>query len=192
MYEKVIHMNTLAAISRNMTTIEYHKLEYSIENFMLIKQKSEEHWRNKELDLCWGYQIQKDSTWRNGLSEKELEDFQKSINIEFPQSLKNFYRVMNGLNKPGINLNGGEEKPSFHPTFYSYPEDIPIIQKQIETAFSYNTNELPTNSKIFPYFGHRFLNFTENEKVISIYYDDIIDWDENLAKGIAKDIFNLI
>ncbi|WP_162127620.1 SMI1/KNR4 family protein [Flavobacterium phycosphaerae] len=173
-----------------MTANEYDKLENSMESFELIKRKSEEHWRNKELDLCWGYQVQKDSIWRNGLSEKELDDFQKLVNIEFPQSLKNFYRTMNGLDKPGINLNGGEEKPSYYPTFYSYPEDIPIIQKQIEIAFSHNPKEIQANSRIFPYFGHRFLDFTEKEKVLSIYFDDILDWEENLAKAIAKDIFD--
>lgn len=173
-----------------MTIKEYNKLETSIESFELIKQRSEEYWRNKELDLCWGYQIQKNTTWRKGLSEKELDNFQSVLNIKFSQSLKNFYLTMNGLDKPGININGGESKPSFHPTFYSYPEDIPIIQDQIEIAFSYNTKELTKNSKIFPYFGHRFLDFTESEKVLSIYFDDMIDWSENLAKGIAKDIFN--
>lgn len=173
-----------------MTSKEYNRLENSIESFELIKQKSEEHWRSKALDLCWGFQIQNGSTWRNGLSEKELEDFQNLINLEFPQSLKNFYLTMNGLDKPGIDVNGGEEKPTFHPTFYSYPEDIPIIKNHMEIAFSYNPKELTKSSKIFPYFGHRFLDFTESEKVLSIYYDDIVDWSENLAKGIAKDIFD--
>ncbi|WP_379968156.1 SMI1/KNR4 family protein [Epilithonimonas sp. UC225_85] len=172
-----------------MTKKEYNKLDNSLESFELIKQKSEAHWLKKELDVCWGYQIQKGTTWRKGLSEKELEDFQNLINIKFPQSLKNFYLTMNGLDKLGINVNGGEEKPTFYPTFYSYPEDIAIIKEQIEIAFSYNSQELAKNTKIFPYFGHRFLDFTENEKVLSIYYDDIIYWSENLAKGIAKDIF---
>ncbi len=172
-----------------MTKKEYNKLENSIESFELIKQKSEAYWHKKQLDLCWGYQIQEGTIWRKGLSERELEDFQKLVSLKFPQSLRNFYLTMNGLNKPGINVNGGEGKPSFHPTFYSYPEDIAIIKEQIKTAFSYSPEKLAKSSKIFPYFGHRFLDFTTTEKVLSIHYEDIIDWSENLAKGVAKDIF---
>ena len=174
-----------------MTKSEYERLENSIESFEFIKQKSEDYWRKSSLqELCWGLQIQKNSTWKKGLTENELKDFQNTLGIEFPQSLKNFYLTMNGLENPGIDIHGGEEKPSFGSTFYSYPDDIKIIQEKLKMAFSNDIEVLGNSTKLFPYFGHRFLDFTGEEKVLSIYYDDIITWSDNLAKGIAKDIFD--
>lgn len=145
---------------------------------------------------CWGFQIQEGSKWKKGLSETELEDFQQQLNITFPESLKNYYRTMNGLNKSGIDNNGGEGEIDFGPTFYSYPDDIPIIKSTIEWTMEANrvTKEIIKEQNvpsIFPYLGHRFLILDHEEVVLSMYGNDIILWGDNLSMGIATDIFSL-
>lgn len=179
-----------------MTIKKYLSLDNSLESFQLIKLESEIFWKSIELENCWGLQIQAGSKWNKGLSEEQLKDFQNQMNLEFPESLKNFYRTMNGLNKPAVNNNGGEGTLEYGSLFYSYPEDIKIIKSQIEWVLEANKisqGDLKTYNipRIFPYFGHRFLLFDHPENVLSMYGDDIIFWANILSKGIAKDIFYL-
>lgn len=173
---------------------EYKKLDCSIESYQYLKEQSEKYWEEIELEILWGFQIQSGSKWKKGLLESELKDFQQQLQIEFPESLKNFYRTMNGLTLPGINNNGNEGPITYGPKFYSYPEDIIIIKEQINWVLEENNlTRAVLKSKnipqIFPYYGHRFLILDDEEFVLSMYGNDIIFWDDNLAKGIAKDIF---
>jgi len=88
---------------------------------------------------------------------------------------------MNGL-QSGINNN---------PQFYSYPADINIIQKQIGYVMEDNCISDPDNApKIFPVKFHRFLIIDKDHPVLSIVGSDIILWGDNLAKALARDIFN--
>jgi hypothetical protein len=175
---------------------DYDKLDNSIECFKFLKSKSEKHWEHVTLELCWGYQIQEGSKWREGLTENELNDFQQQIGFEFPEPLKNFYRVMNGLDKPGLNNCSGEEEIDYRTTFYSYPDDVEIIKATIDSVLRANsvTPEMYNNgnvSKVFPYYGHRFLILNQDQMVLSMHGSDIIFWAPCLIKGIAKDIFDI-
>lgn len=172
----------------------YKNLDGSIASFQYLKEESEKYWEEIDLETLWGFQIQSGSKWKKGLLESELADFQQQLQIEFPESLKNFYRTMNGLTLPGINNNGNEGPITYGPKFYSYPEDIIKIKEQINWVFEENNlTRAVLKSKnipqIFPYYGHRFLILDEEECVLSMYGNDIIFWETNLAKGIAKDIF---
>ncbi len=173
---------------------QFKKLDNSISSFQLIKKESEKYWKKVDLQICWGLQIQEGSKWKKGLSETELEDFQRQLNITFPESLKNYYRTMNGLDRPGIDNNGGYGEVDFGPTFYSYPDDIPIIKSRIEWTMEDNnvTEDIIKNQNvppIMPYLGHRFLILDSEEAVLSMFGSDIICWGDNLSKGIAQDIF---
>ncbi|WP_261509889.1 SMI1/KNR4 family protein [Chryseobacterium paludis] len=179
-----------------MTIKEVKNLDCSISSFQLIKKESEKYWEKVDLEVCWGLQIQEGSKWKKGLSEHQLEDFQRQLNIIFPESLKNFYRTMNGLDRPGIDNNGGYGEIDFGPIFYSYPDDIPTIKSRIEWIMEDNkvTEDIINEQSvpaIFPYFGHRFLILNDEEIVLSMYGTDIIFWADNLSKGIVKDIFLL-
>lgn len=176
-----------------MTEKEFKKLDNSISSFEFIKKESEKYWNQVELENCWGFQIQEGSKWKKGLSDKELEDFQENLGITFSESLKNYFRTMNGLDKPGINNNGGEEI-EFGTTFYSYPDDIEIIKSQIKWILEENNVDDKVISvqnipSIIPYLGHRFLILDSEESILSMYGNDIIMWAENLSKGIARDVF---
>lgn len=176
-----------------MTEKEYKKLDNSVSSFEFIKKESERYWKKVDINDCWGFQIQEGSKWKKGLTEKQLEDFQKNLGITFSESLKNYYRTMNGLDRPGID-NGGETEIEFGTTFYSYPEDIKIIKSQIEWILEDNkitdkTIQIQNVPSIIPYLGHRFLILDSEETILSMHGDDIIFWAENLSKGTARDIF---
>ena len=175
-----------------MTKKEYKNLDCSISSFQFIKKESEKCWEQIDLERCWGFQIQEGSKWKKGLTEPELDDFQKLLKFSFPESLKNFYRTMNGLDKLGINNNGGKEEIEFGATFYSYPDDINRIKSQIEWVMEANcvTNEIihkQNAASIFPYYIHRFLIIDNEEIALSMWGRDIIFWAENLSKSINSE-----
>jgi len=171
------------------------ELSNTLPNFEKLKFESEKLWSNKKLeDNIYGFQIQTGSKWKKGLKDEELKIFQEKLEVEFPDSLKNFYRTMNGLDRPGINVlaEKGEEK---HGTvFYSYPDDINEMKEYINwvmeenNSVKYNKGEIPP---IIPYYGHRFLIIDKHEQVLSMHGNDIILWAENLIQGIAQDIFEI-
>lgn len=168
-----------------MTIEQINNLDSSYKSFELIKSQSELFWEETNNEFNRNY-IQKDTKWNEGLSEFELIDFQNQLGIKFPESLQNYYRVMNGLNLPGVYINEGEIE--YKSVFYSYPNDIELIKSIIQSTlktFEVKENQVPF---IFPYYGNRYLIFNEQENVLSIM-NDVIYWSDNLCKAIAQDIF---
>ena len=177
-----------------MNLSEYRQLDDSIESFRKIKLLSEKFWEKVVLEECWGYQIQEGSKWKKGLTEVELLEFENQLGFQFPDPLKNFLKTMNGLDRPGINYTGDEKDTGYGPTFYSYPEDVERIKRQIEWVIDDNkVSELDLLSGkvpyVFPYLGHRCLICDKNNNVLSMRGNDIVYWAANLSQGIMIDIF---
>ena len=177
-----------------MTKKQVNSLDTSIESFKLLKKVTEKHWKKVEYMECCGWQIQEGTTWRNGLTELELIDFQEQLGLVFPQSLKNYFMVMNGLDKLEIDFNGDlTQKPEFGRSWYAYPESIEEIKSTITwilegNSVPENVYGIPQFTKIFPYHAHRCLVIDANELVLSMWGNDIVYWSQNLAKGIAGDM----
>lgn len=172
----------------------------SIEFFEEIKAISNIYWSETDINKrIFGYQIQKDTKWRDGLSDNEISDFESAIGFNFPAPLRNFYKTMNGLDKKGINAFGNSKhKFTFKPIYYSFPDDLEIIKENIEQVFKatkIDKEELFKNgvSRIFPVCGHRYILIDEpTNPILSMYYNDIVPWSDNLSKLIATDIFTYI
>jgi len=162
-----------------------------LEKFRKIKEQTEKKWENITLDSCYGFQIQEGSKWNRGLSEEELACFEKEMGFAFPETLRNYYRVMNGLDKPGVNVYGYSDIPfAYRPVLYGYPNDIPFIREYIDWIFEANKTDYKKLksagvSRIFPIYSHRFMLIdVPGNPILSMHGDDIIFW--------AKDIFQLI
>lgn len=167
--------------------------------FTAFKTLSELYWQKVNLENCWGYQIQENSKWNPGLTDVELLKFENEMGFTFPQSLRNFYKVMNGLNKPGINIGGDDETPpEYLPVFYSYPQDIELIKETISWILDANSitedKLLPSGiSRIFPVFIHRFVLIDiPGNPMLSMYGNDIIYYGDNISKLLIKDIFRYV
>lgn len=168
----------------------------SLHCFQKIKQATNAAWRRTTLvENCWGLQTQSRTKWRAGLSESALADFESAMGYAFPQSLKNYYRTMNGLDKPGIDLQGSEgTPPRYGPIYYAYPDDLDEIKKTIEWVLNANRvapEELPAKaSRIFPVTGHRFLLIDDpKNRVLSMYGDDIIYWSNGVSGLLLREEF---
>ena len=170
----------------------------SISFFETIKNESEIFWADISPNKgIYGFQIQQDSKWRQGLSDTKLQEFENSIGFSFPTPLRNFYKTMNGLTKQGINLYGNDgTPPALRSVFYSYPGDIQLIQEQVDwiyEATSVKKEDLENLevSRIFPVYGHRFMLVDmPGNPILSMYGDDIIYYSESLSKLLANEIFS--
>jgi hypothetical protein len=171
----------------------------STDFFETVKRESEIYWATTDINKrLYGYQIQRSTKWKDGLTNNQIDDFEKNLNIKFPKGLRNLYKTMNGLDKPGINVYGSDgTEHTFSPVYYSYPDDIEVIKEKIEwileannlTSDKLNTDNIP---KIFPVTGHRFVILDDNNQILSMYGDDIIYWAESISKLVANDIFDKI
>jgi len=170
----------------------------SISFFETVKNESEKFWVDTSPNKgIYGFQIQQDTKWRQGLSDTELQEFENYLGVSFPTPLRNFYKTMNGLTKQGVNLYGNDgTPPAFRSVFYSYPDDIQLIQEQVDwiyDATSVKKEDLENLevSRIFPVYGHRFMLIDmPSTPILSMYGDDIIYYAENLSKLLANEIFS--
>jgi hypothetical protein len=170
----------------------------STEFFETVKRQSQIYWAATDINKgLYGFQIQRNTKWKDGLTDKEIDDFGKKIDIKFSKGLRNFYKSMNGLDKPGINVYGNDgTEHTFSSVYHSYPNDIEVIKEKIEwilannlTSEKLNTDNIP---KIFPVTGHRFLILDDNNQILAMYGHNIIYWTESISKLIVNDIFDKI
>lgn len=197
--DKAVSESMITVDNQNgmMRKIALKNPDNSIEYFKDLKIKSEAYWKTLELnESIYGFQTQKGTLWNKGLTEDQIASFEAEVGVEFPEGLKNYYRVMNGVNLPAINIYGNSgEKPTYSNSFYSYPEDVARIKERIQWIYeskNVTVNELKKNdiSRIFPVFGHRYLLVDdENGTILSMYEDDIIYWADNISKLLAIEIF---
>ena len=163
-----------------------------------MKNESEKFWHdivpNKHV---YGYQVQQGCKWRPGLNDNEIQEFEKSMNMPFPESLRNFYKAMNGLTKQGINVYGNSgTPPTFRPFFYSYPDDLELIKEQINSIYdsiSVKKEDLENLniSRIFPVYPRMFMLIdVPGSPILSAYVNDIVYYADNLSKLLANEILS--
>jgi hypothetical protein len=171
----------------------------SVSFFQKLKEESEVYWASTDMNKSlYGFQVQKHSKWLPGLSENEISAFENELDVVFPTGLKNFYRTMNGLDKPGVNVYGSQgHMHAYTPLYFSFPEDIDMVRRKI--AWVLESNQLTRKKldrlqipKIFPVTGHRFLILDQNLQILSMHGADIIYWTDCLSKLIACNIFDNI
>jgi hypothetical protein len=168
----------------------------SLKCFEKLKQVTNKSWRRIEIvDNCYGLQMQSRTKWRNGLSETTLAEFEKAMGYTFPTPLKNYYLTMNGLDTPGIDVQGSHgDPPRYGAIYYSYPDDLDKIKETIEWVLDANhvaLEDLPAKaSRIFPVKGHRFLLIDDPKlRVLSMHGDDIIYWSNGVSGLLIREEF---
>ncbi|NML35593.1 SMI1/KNR4 family protein [Chitinophaga sp. G-6-1-13] len=133
------------------------------------------------------------SKWLPGLSEEELQAFEKEMGFSFPEPLRNFYRTMNGLDRPYINTDeDGNTWESYR--IYSYPRDIDRIHSKIEWIYD-SCRITPAIAKargisrIFPVWSHRFMMIDEpGHPMLSMHGNDIVLYAFTLAEICKIDL----
>lgn len=80
----------------------------------------------------YGWQHQKGTTWNEGLTEDQLDDFQDKVGFRFPHVLRQFYKNMNGTDRPGVTIYGQSGlEYTYRPIYFTYPDHLEQIQRLI-------------------------------------------------------------
>jgi hypothetical protein len=158
-----------------------------INEFNKIKELTENYWNNIQLDKnIFGFQIQPQTKWKNGLSKNEIMEFENIMGFKFPEILFDYYTVMNGVDKNQKNLYGGKCDPKYSKELYSFPDDVNKIKNLIQWIYEenkINKNDMESTniSKIFPIYAHRFILIDHPQNpILSMYGDDIIVFANNI------------
>jgi hypothetical protein len=171
-----------------------------------FRRASEERWQNISIQpQIWGYQIQPGTRWNSGLSEDDLARYEKEMDIRFPPELRAFFRGMNGTDKAALDTRGSSgEEPRLGPAFYSYPRDIELIRRLIDSAWtdpeqlrdtlSEEGFQLEENAKLLPIYAHRYVvcsPTTESCVVLSIWdASDSIVYGNSLQAYLKREVFD--
>jgi hypothetical protein len=156
--------------------------------FVWLKNESEKFWKSIKFWISininpkvYGFQIQKNTKWNPGLSNSDIEKFEKDLGFNFPEIYKLFLKTMNGTDKPA---------------YYSYPRDLETIQEMIEwicESFEIKVKDMDGDKIpfIIPITQHRFLisDKTKRNPVLSMYGQDVIIYASSLKTFLINDIF---
>ncbi len=158
-------------------------------DFLLqLKTITELNWSRQSIDqTVYGFQFQCGTRWNPGLSDKEIEDYENVLRVQFPLDLRAFLGVMNGTDLPTLNVYGYCGQP--HRTsvgVYSYPRDLKLVEQGIEDVRESRDEiavdlreqgfDLSRQANLVPIFGNRYLVCTSNldfSAVLSIVVHDV-------------------
>jgi hypothetical protein len=164
-----------------------------INTFLEIKQLTEDLWDKKNVDKIYGYQFQPKTKWKDGLSPNQINEFEKAMGFEFPEILKDYYSVMNGVDKENVNAFGDNGYSYAYSTrLYSYPGDIQIIDDLIqwiydENRVDFNEEEHKNISRIFPVYAHYYILIDHPaHPILSMYGDEIVHISNSLTEFFYK------
>jgi len=173
-------------------------------NWKEFKIKSENKFKNLEIESCWGFQIQPGTTWNPGLDKHGIHALEKLFDFEFPFDYKDMLSIINGLDRDQVSIDpDGKEADEFGRTMYKYPEDYETtfpLRQEIKENMKYVNEALQLSgfdiSKIVgfvPLYGHRAMAvFTDKSlsPVISIHQgNDVIVYGNSLMDYWEKELY---
>ena len=173
-----------------------------VEFLKAFKSTTEAYWNRCQPDpFIYGFQFQIGTTWRPGLLPAQIAEYQDRVRAKFPIDFKAMLSMINGTDRPTINLFGSSGLPQrTSPGVYSYPDDYPVIlarmkgirskRDRIYSALTDQGLSFPHGSKLVPIFLHRFVVCTEDAAssvVLSIHGTDAIMYGRSLQEYLEHE-----
>jgi len=170
-----------------------------------FKQATEEVWNSRPLNpAIYGFQIQPGTRWNPGLSDAEIEHYEKALQIDFPDDFRRLLGYINGTDLPTINIYGESGIPPQQSVgVYSYPRDLPHVQHRIASLNAASDRprlfetlaegglSLPPDTKFAPIYEHRYVvctKFFPQSPVVSIWdADDAIFYGDSLGDYLERE-----
>lgn len=134
-----------------------------------FKRATEKTWSEHPINPTkYGFQFQAGTRWMPGLSDLAISEYEGALGIRFPHDLRAFLRIMNGTDKPTINIYGSSGDPPRESVgVYSYPRDIGIVRKRIERVRGWRAElvttmadqgfDLLAEAALVPIYGDRYV-----------------------------------
>jgi len=165
-------------------------------DWIKFKLVSEEKFKTAVLQECYGFQIQKDTKWNDGLSISQIEKLEYQFGFKLPYDYFELLKVCNGFKTLQISVDPDGHFPNqFARRCYQYPVDLENTKPLIEEVNNnikyakicldlsgFNSSEV---EGFVPLFGHRVLAVLKDKTktpVLSIWGDDIILYGNSLME----------
>lgn len=168
-----------------------------------FKRTTEAKWGERSIDpTLYGFQFQRGTRWNSGLSDEQIAEYARVLALVFPHDFGTFLRAMNGTDMPTLNVYGYCGEPQRQSVgVYSYPRDVELVKELMEdvhedraklaTTLMEQGFDLPSETRLLPIYGHRYLACTPNLErsvVLSIDgVDDAIVYGNSLREYLQKE-----
>lgn len=141
----------------------------SQESLSDFKRKTEEKWRARSTNpSVSGFQFQAGTRWNPGLSEEQIGSYERDMEARFPDDFKAFLRVMNGTDRPALNVYSScGESPREGLGVYRYPDDLdhvllmiaelPAVRTILRATLYEEGFDLSDLAKLVPIYAHRYV-----------------------------------
>lgn len=170
-----------------------------------IKYKVEKKFKKIQLyNNIYGFQIQPNTKFLKGISNKEIDKMQIIFGFDFPWEYREMLLVFSNLDTPMIAINPEDEldvKYSKENFFYNYPEDYDksrwltneIEENKIEAESVLTETGFDVSQIVgyIPMHNHRALVVFKNKylsPVISVWGSDIIVFGNNLNEYLKNEL----
>ncbi|MGB1248433.1 MAG: SMI1/KNR4 family protein [Chitinophagales bacterium] len=165
-------------------------------DWLRFKSISEEKFKTEIIQECWGFQIQKDTKWNNGLNIDEIEEFENCFGVKFPYDYVEMLKAFNGFETLQISIDPDRKNPNeINRECYKYPIDlektkwlITEVEENIEYIKKCLNDSGFDSSEIegfVPLYAHRVLVILKDKTkspVLSIWGSDIIIYGKSLIE----------
>ncbi|MFG0314738.1 MAG: hypothetical protein ACF8LL_11235, partial [Phycisphaerales bacterium] len=168
-----------------------------------LKAKTESRWAERELEAVYAFQIQQGTRWKPGLTPEQIRDYEQDVGFEFTPELRLFLSVLNGFDRPGLNVYAFSGIPPIERVIcYSYPRDLELVREMIARVEMVQDEILPdlqeATSRIWtrpvrfmPIYAHRFVVCPPNPGVVcSIMDDDAIVFADDLKSYLIDELLD--
>jgi hypothetical protein len=162
-----------------------------------FKTRTEDLWarRDPHPDIC-GFQFQRGTRWRPGLSADELAAYEAALGLRLPDDARLFFRTLNGTDRPTVDVAPEAVDREGHGV-YSYPHDLDFVRSivaDLREDWPEVSAELGLADGAFgwPVFGHRSIVCSEDPKdsrVASIVTGDSIIFAPSLREWLELEFF---
>ena len=166
-----------------------------------FKQSTEGLWSALVINPgLYGFQFQKGTRWNPGLSEIQIDQYEKELGFGLSSDLRLFLRYLNGTDLPTVNVYGNCGEP--HRTsegIYSYPRDLEHVKNRMEDLVkdwrdvNYVLAEVgfeDRSGSLFPFYSHRYVACGRdfpNSPVLSVHGSDAIVYAPNFREYLKME-----
>ncbi len=172
-------------------------------DWIKFKIISEEKFKTETIQECWGFQIQKNTKWNEGLTVSDIEELENHFGFKFPNDYFEMLKSINGFETLQISIDpDGNIPDEFERRCYQYPIDLKNIKWLMEEIDDYkevikeclsqsyfNSTEI---EGFIPLYGHRVLVVLKDKTkspVLSIWGSDIIIYGKSLIEYWCNELY---
>lgn len=171
-------------------------------DFERIKRETEALWAVSTLNPhIYGYQLQPGTRWNPGLATDEIDAYERALGVRFPASLRCMLSVMNGTDRPALNIYGSSGlRTEESAGVYAFPRDLGDVRErivwveeeraEIVEVLADQRFELRADDGLVPIYSHRYLLCRAGEEdgpVLSIHGADAIPYGPDLVSYLRAE-----